>query len=120
MVEIAPRAADGVLVLLFGCDIKLAGSLSLAVSLPARQSGCHLDGTAREDADRANSSSSIEITGDPGNLVIRPSQEPRRENSRVTYNLQIAVPKGAQVEIRGQGVKAQIIPTPFYKRPKKT
>jgi aminomethyltransferase len=25
-----------------------------------------------------------------------------------------------QVEIRGQGVKAQIIPTPFYKRPKKT
>jgi aminomethyltransferase len=25
-----------------------------------------------------------------------------------------------QVEIRGQGVKAQVIPTPFYKRPKKT
>ncbi|MGB9197016.1 MAG: glycine cleavage T C-terminal barrel domain-containing protein, partial [Terriglobales bacterium] len=24
-----------------------------------------------------------------------------------------------QVEIRGQGVKAQVIPTPFYKRPKK-
>jgi hypothetical protein len=23
------------------------------------------------------------------------------------------------VEIRGQGVKSQIIPTPFYKRPKK-
>jgi aminomethyltransferase len=23
------------------------------------------------------------------------------------------------VEIRGQGVKAQIVPTPFYKRPKK-
>jgi aminomethyltransferase len=25
-----------------------------------------------------------------------------------------------QVEIRGQGVKAQVVPTPFYKRPKKT
>ena len=24
-----------------------------------------------------------------------------------------------QVEIRGQGVKAQVVPTPFYKRPKK-
>jgi hypothetical protein len=23
------------------------------------------------------------------------------------------------VEIRGQGVKAQVVPTPFYKRPKK-
>ena len=25
-----------------------------------------------------------------------------------------------KVEIRGQGVKAQVVPTPFYKRPKKT
>jgi aminomethyltransferase len=25
-----------------------------------------------------------------------------------------------QVEIRGQGVKAQVVPTPFYKRPKKS
>jgi len=24
-----------------------------------------------------------------------------------------------KVEIRGQGVKAQVVPTPFYKRPKK-
>ena len=25
-----------------------------------------------------------------------------------------------KVEIRGQGVKAKVVPTPFYKRPKKT
>jgi len=25
-----------------------------------------------------------------------------------------------QVEIRGQGVKAQVVPTPYYKKPKKT
>jgi aminomethyltransferase len=25
-----------------------------------------------------------------------------------------------KVEIRGQGVEAQVVPTPFYKRPKKT
>ena len=25
-----------------------------------------------------------------------------------------------KVEIRGQGVKAQVVPMPFYKRPKKT
>jgi len=28
--------------------------------------------------------------------------------------------KTVKVEIRGQGVKAQVVPTPFYKRPKKT
>jgi len=29
-----------------------------------------------------------------------------------------AVGSTLQVEIRGQGVKAQVVPTPFYKRPK--
>jgi aminomethyltransferase len=31
-----------------------------------------------------------------------------------------AVGTGLKVEIRGQGVGAQVVPTPFYKRPKKT
>lgn len=31
-----------------------------------------------------------------------------------------AVGSTVKVEIRGQGVKAQVVPTPFYKRPKKT
>jgi hypothetical protein len=57
----------------------------------------------REEAERANTASTIEITGDAGNLVIRTSQESRGDARRVTYNLEIAVPKGAQVEIRGQG-----------------
>ena len=30
-----------------------------------------------------------------------------------------AIGSTVRVEIRGQGVKAQVIPTPFYKRPKK-
>ena len=30
-----------------------------------------------------------------------------------------AIGNTVQVEIRGQGVKAQVVPTPFYKRPKK-
>ncbi len=30
-----------------------------------------------------------------------------------------AVGSTVKVEIRGQGVKAQVVPTPFYKRPKK-
>ena len=33
---------------------------------------------------------------------------------------QAAVGNTVLVEIRGQGVKAQVVPTPFYKRPKKT
>jgi aminomethyltransferase len=32
---------------------------------------------------------------------------------------QAAVGTTVKVEIRGQGVKAQVVPTPFYKRPKK-
>jgi aminomethyltransferase len=32
---------------------------------------------------------------------------------------QVALGNTVQVEIRGQGVKAQVVPTPFYKRPKK-
>ena len=32
---------------------------------------------------------------------------------------QAAVGTAVKVEIRGQGVKAQVVPTPFYKRPKK-
>ena len=31
-----------------------------------------------------------------------------------------AVGTTVKVEIRGQGVKAQVMPTPFYKRPKKS
>ena len=31
-----------------------------------------------------------------------------------------AVGSTVKVEIRGQGVKAQVVPTPFYKRPKRT
>jgi aminomethyltransferase len=31
-----------------------------------------------------------------------------------------AVGTALQVEIRGRGVGAQVVPTPFYKRPKKT
>jgi aminomethyltransferase len=31
-----------------------------------------------------------------------------------------AVGSTVSVEIRGQGVKAQVVPTPFYKKPKKS
>jgi aminomethyltransferase len=33
---------------------------------------------------------------------------------------QAAIGNSLLVEIRGQGVKAQVVPAPFYKRPKKT
>ncbi len=33
---------------------------------------------------------------------------------------QAAVGTTVKVEIRGQSVKAQVVPTPFYRRPKKT
>ena len=44
-----------------------------------------------------------------------------RKNIALAYVLpaQSAVGTTVKVEIRGQGVRAQVIPTPFYKRPKK-
>jgi aminomethyltransferase len=45
-----------------------------------------------------------------------------KKNIALAYVPTEFVPLGTElkVEIRGQGVKAQVVPTPFYKRPKKT
>jgi aminomethyltransferase len=45
-----------------------------------------------------------------------------KKNIALAYVLPEHAALGAtvKVEIRGQGVKAQVVPTPFYKRPKKT
>ncbi|MGH9502011.1 MAG: glycine cleavage system aminomethyltransferase GcvT [Terriglobales bacterium] len=45
-----------------------------------------------------------------------------KKNIALAYLPTEFVPLGTElkVEIRGQGVKAQVVPTPFYKRPKKT
>jgi aminomethyltransferase len=45
-----------------------------------------------------------------------------KKNIALAYVLPEHASPGAsvKVEIRGQGVKAQVVPTPFYRRPKKT
>jgi aminomethyltransferase len=45
-----------------------------------------------------------------------------KKNIALAYVPTEFIPLGTElkVEIRGQGVKAQVVPTPFYKRPKKT
>ena len=44
-----------------------------------------------------------------------------KKNIALAYVPAKFVPLGTEVkvEIRGQGVKAQVVPTPFYKKPKK-
>jgi aminomethyltransferase len=44
-----------------------------------------------------------------------------KKNIALAYVPPAQSPAGTtvRVEIRGQGVKAQVVPTPFYKRPKK-
>ncbi len=45
-----------------------------------------------------------------------------KKNIALAYVPSEFAPLGTElkVEIRGQGVKAQVVPTPFYKKPKKT
>jgi aminomethyltransferase len=45
-----------------------------------------------------------------------------KKNIAMAYvpTAQASIGNTVQVEIRGQGVKAQVVPTPFYKRPKRT
>ena len=45
-----------------------------------------------------------------------------KKNIALAYvpHKQAAIGTTLRVEIRGQGVKARIVPTPFYKRPKKS
>jgi aminomethyltransferase len=44
-----------------------------------------------------------------------------KKNIALAYvpRAQSAIGTTVKVEIRGQGVKAQVVPTPFYKRPKR-
>jgi DUF4097 and DUF4098 domain-containing protein YvlB len=84
----------------FRGDARISGNDTAQVKVTGRRMVRTID---RTQADRMNHSIAVEITGDTDNLVIRPHHEPAMEARRVTYNLEITVPKGARVEIHGQG-----------------
>jgi putative adhesin len=51
-------------------------------------------------ADQANGETPLAITGDEGNLVIR-MQQPAHSPQRISASIDITVPKGASIEVRG-------------------
>ncbi len=64
----------------------------------------------------------LDLTGREIGYVTSGSPAPfLKKNIALAYVPTEFVPLGTElkVEIRGQGVKAQVVPTPFYKRPKK-
>jgi aminomethyltransferase len=65
----------------------------------------------------------LDLTGREIGYVTSGSPAPfLKKNIALAYVPTEFVPLGTElkVEIRGQGVKAQVVPTPFYKKPKKT
>jgi aminomethyltransferase len=65
----------------------------------------------------------LDLTGREIGYVTSGSPAPfLKKNIALAYVPTEFVPLGTElkVEIRGQGVKAQVVPTPFYRKPKKT
>ena len=53
-------------------------------------------------ADKANESATLDISGDPGNVVIRIREDQARRFERISATLEISVPKGSSVEVHGR------------------
>ena len=65
----------------------------------------------------------LDLAGQDIGYVTSGSPAPfLKKNIALAYVPTEFVPLGTElkVEIRGQGVKAQVVPTPFYRKPKKT
>ena len=98
-VEKPSSPAPHVLLENFRGDVRVTGGEAPLVKISGRRIVRTMQ---REEADRVNTASEIEITGDANNLVVHPRAQSSFEARRVTYNLEVTVPKGARVEIHGQ------------------
>jgi hypothetical protein len=57
---------------------------------------------AREDADRTNGSTSVEIVPEGDRLLIRTNQDRAPDNQQVSADLEVTVPRSMSVEARGR------------------
>ena len=53
-------------------------------------------------ADKSNEAAPLDISGDPGNVVIRIREDQAQRFERISATLEISVPKGASVEVHGR------------------
>ena len=75
--------------------------------------------------DRGIARDGYKVLEDPAAKSATSPADPRpvpKKNIALAYvpPAQAEIGTALKVEIRGQAVKAQVVPTPFYKRPKKS
>jgi len=83
----------------FRGDAKISGTDAAMVRISGHKTIRSLD---RKIADRANTDTPLEITGDGNNIEINLHQEKARGPQRPSATLEITVPKGASIEVHGR------------------
>ena len=79
-------------------NIKVTGGDSNDVTVTGRKL---INAYRREDADRANGESPVEIIPQGDRLVVRTNQDRASSNQRIADDLEVTVPRGLAVESRG-------------------
>jgi DUF4097 and DUF4098 domain-containing protein YvlB len=79
-------------------NIKVTGGDSNDVTVTGRKL---INAYRREDADRANGESPVEIIPRGDRLVVRTNQDRASSNQRIADDLEVTVPRGLAVESRG-------------------
>jgi len=79
-------------------NIKVTGGDSNDVTVNGRKL---INAYRREDAERSNSQTPVEIVAQGDRLVVRTNQDRVPGNQRISEDLEVAVPRGLAVESRG-------------------
>jgi aminomethyltransferase len=108
------------------CKMEKSDFLGRAALEEAKAAGLTKTLVGLEMVDRGIARDGYKVLDDAGKeigYVTSGSPAPfLKKNIAMAYvpPAQASIGNTVQVEIRGQGVKAQVVPTPFYKRPKRT
>ncbi len=79
-------------------NIKVSGGDSKDVTVTGRKL---INAYKREDADRSNTDTPVEIITQGDRLVVRTNQDRVNRNQRISDDLEVTVPRGLAVESRG-------------------
>jgi len=80
-------------------NARITGADTEDVKITGRKSVKSID---KDDADKANSQTPLEVTRNGDQIVIRTNQERTNQDRRVSSDLEITVPRGASIEARGR------------------
>ena len=80
-------------------SIKVTGADTTEVAVTGHKS---VRAYARDDADRTNGNTPVEIVPQGDHLLIRTNQDHAPENQQMSNDLEVTVPRGVSVEARGR------------------